>query len=630
MLLRFSRIVITFFVLAYTVLVLSGEAHAYAVSGLAEFSYRSYETKVGASKSSYQTWDQNYMANLAGHLIDPRILLFNAGVGFSDSHSSSGTDAQSLNYNLRASFFPGMYVSWDLYGSKTTTSIASPSSLDNYDVTSTSYGGALRLNLASGRGKRNNNNWANNNNNSNKFGGNDLRFLLPDITLSHDHTESESDRLPVPLRETRDTTKASLQYFTRAAFKLQLDGSIETYENLLSGAGYKSTTLTLDSYIRPSSGSELTISGRTTEREVDSIAGFSPTEKTQTMNVRYDVRGKNGVEQYYRYDFNKLERTNGYFTTQRGDAQIRYTIVPELKVFGGVEYGAAAYHSRDAAGAVTEYTTDSGGLVAGASFGKTYRPDFLGPFSFHTNYDFRYGFIDVSSATAGTSGSGNYYTNNFGAGIASVDWKEENLSLDYSFNNKRDHSPNNNNSYQHTTRFAVSSRRIPRTTLRATASYYVQESESAIPNVFSGAATDTMQQHRAYFYDATADYAASSYLNFGAGASRGHNVNNTYTLSTLTPVSINGQVTIEDVAFGTARFVYPFTRDLLYRADAREEYRSENVQDVVTRSHQLTTGIDYRIRKIYVNIEYRLRQDIPDNAQRVTQQTFLAKLSRPF
>jgi hypothetical protein len=589
----------------------------YRVSGVVEFTYRNLETKTGNSVTSDIYWTQTYRANLQGDLFDPRFMRFSGGAGYSVYTYKNASDSTMVDYNLNTAFFPGMKVSWDLFGNKSVRSVETATSIAGYDVTTTSYGGTLNLRL--GSSSRNGNNRNNNSGSS---------MQLPDITLSRRHTESESQSITSPLHETRDDTRATVNYGIGSSVSLNLDGSIEDYENLANNSSYESKTANLTSNIRVSPDAELKLTGHLTDRATQNISGLEASEKAQTYNAILDFKETNGLHHYYRYDFIDQKTSSSEFTSNRGEARVIYRIRDEWRIQGGLDYSLSDYARKPNLTDPGEKTSlETGGLLTGVLYRKKYTPAFMGPFSFDTGYDFNTGFSNLTSETGGPEGSGWYYTNNVSLGINSTGWGKENLNFTYSYNNRRDGSPLQNDMWQHSYRFLVTTRRISNTKIHGSASYISQEYRSEAGSIFlttSLAQQSINQQRRSLTYDLTAEHYVSASLSLAAGAVRGQSTSTVFTLSTLPSKTVS-----EDLYYyGAANFTYLLTRNLFYRAQLREEYRTSLSTD--TQSHQMNMFLDYRIRQIFVNVEYRLRVDAPENTTRSTQQYYYVKLSRPF
>lgn len=612
---------------AILILLLPGEAAArYNVSGVVEFSYRNYETEIGSDKISDNYFTQTYRANIGSFLWDPRFAVFNGGIGYNLISNGNGSDSRNLSYNLSTSFFPGMKISWDLFGTKDTNRVESNINIAGYETTTTSYGGTLRLNLNTGGRRGNNNNrYYNRYNNFNNNRG-WSRIPLPDITLSRVHHESESLNTVNPLNETRDDTKASIQYRRNSRFTLVIDGGLEEYRNMKDNSSYDTSTASLSSDIQVSRDAELKLNGRLTDRTTTNIAGYDASRTSSNYSVALNFEEKEGVASFYRYDFSRSQIPGNDFESQRVQAQISYRFDEDLNFNTGVNYGVSDYTTTTAGGQEVKSTLETGGIQAGAAYHKLYTPGFLGPFGFNTDYGLNAGFSKLSgNAIAQEEGSGWYYANSVGLGLRSIGWKEETASLTYSYSNKRDQSPLNNDMELQSCSLSISTRRVPRTSINASGSYAVQHTRLENTNNLFMAQLDSNAQRRTMQYNVNAVYTASSYLRLQAGASRGDTTSVTsYSLSTLPSVIISQ----DDLFYGAAQFSYRFTRNVLFNAELREEYRSTKTTD--TKAHQLNMNLNYRIRAIFINFEYRWRQDDPDNALKSTQQYYFAKLSRPF
>lgn len=589
----------------------------YRVSGVVEFTYHGLTTQTGNAKASDYYWTQYYRTNVQGDVFDPRFLRFSGGVGYAINTYKNGPDTDALEYNINTSFFPGMKLAWDLFGSNSVQNVESDTNIAGYDMTTESYGGTLKLNL--GRSGKSRNRRRNNNNNGDSF-------LLPDITLSRIHTETESLSSTAPLSETRDDTRASINYWFNKNFDLNLDGTAERYENLIGGSSYDTKTVDMLSTIWVAPDAELKLEGHVTDTLTENITGYAADETTLNYRMHLDFKEKNGFRHYYRYNFDKRQDVSSEQTTHRAEARLIYDITEELELRGGLDY-TLSYYTLAPGPLPTDLGNDqtdiNGGLNAGLRYDKKYSSPLLGPFVIETAYAFGYGFTDVSDEIdPSNDGRGPFYTNEANLGLRSAGWRRDNLVISYSFSNKRDDSPVNNDMWQHSYRLVLDTRRVPRTQIRGTASYTSLDSSYEESVKTTQTQQGLNEKRRSYLYDLTVDHRVSSYVSLTAGATRGQDTS-TYTLSSLATA-----VTEDDLYYALANIFYPITRRLRYRAQLREELRMTQTTD--TRNHQVLMYLDYRIRRIFVKFEYRWRQDIPENSARSAQSYYYAKLSRPF
>lgn len=596
-------------------------ASQYRVSGIVEFTYHSLDTKAGGNTVTRDNyWTQNYRANMSGDLWDPRFLKFNIGVGYTAYSYLNSADSSSVNYNVFTNFFSGRKISWDIFASKNVNTIDSSAVISGYDVTTTSYGGTLNLRL--GRNGRNGNNGNNRNNNIS-------RITLPDITITHVRTESQSDSPINPLDETRDETRAVIVYRPNPYFDLNLDGGVERYRNDKNNASYDSSTVNLNSIFRISPDAALMLNGRFTDRTTQNFSGYNPEETNQTYSAMLDFKEKDGRRHYYKYEFNELEYSTSDFTKHNLEAGFILRSSEGIRFRGQADFSKMDYTREAAVGDPGERSyLDRAGLLGGVSYRKKNIPTFIGFIYFESGYDLSLGYSRLVSETNSAEGSGMFYENAVNLGVG-PEWEKDTMSLNYSYSNKRDNSPMNNDIWQETYRFSVATKRIPRTSLRGSVAYITQQNSSEAGTIFTtssvfGTQQGINQERRSLTYDLTSDYWVSAYLTLSAGASRGRSTSNSYTLSTLTSkVDSN-----DEYYYGAANLNYPLGRYLFYRLQLREEYRATLASD--TQSHHVNMYLDYRIRSIFVNLEYRWREEIPDNALRNTQQYFFAKISRPF
>lgn len=612
----------------------------YQVSGIVEFTYENYESKVGGHRrSSYERFSQMYNVGLVTSIWDPRFLVLSGNVGYTKSDYSSGDNGSDMtHYGLNASFFSRSRVSLDLYGRKTMQTIQGQTSLAGYDVNTSSYGATLNLRLArwnrARNNNRNNNNNGNsgnfdNNNNNNNNGNNRWSLPLPDIRFIYDHNDLNSVNSINPLDQTRDNTKMAIQYRLRNT-DLNFDGTYEQFTDKVLGSGYDTKTANFDSQTRFSSRADLGFTVRLTDRNTTNISGYNPHDSSAAFGARLDFSEKYRIRHYYRYDYTYQENVNAEYTTNSAKAGISYRMLDGLNLHGGLTYGVKEYQPKATATTPSYgYTQDDMGLFAGMSYVATLRPDYLDPFILNANYDFSLGYsktstLDQTSAQA----DGLNYTNTGGVGIVSSGWKTEELGANVTFSNRRDHSAAGNEFMQRSYSLSASTKRVPKTNLRALLSYNINERMTKVTNIFVQQ-SNALTQYRSLVFHLDADYTPLPYLVFYAGSSRDLSASNSITLSTLNSQAMYAR-TLQTMYYGSATFNYQITRRLQYRAELREEYRIDDYYKTETQTHRINMYVDYRIRMITASLEYLLQEDIPSNSLSVIQQRYLAKISRPF
>ncbi|OGW36185.1 MAG: hypothetical protein A2X58_04885 [Nitrospirae bacterium GWC2_56_14] len=294
---------------------------------------------------------------------------------------------------------------------------------------------------------------------------------------------------------------------------------------------------------------------------------------------------------------------------------------------GGLNYTLAEYITRATTTAPAapeeKQNLKSGGAQTGVAYRRLYKPDFLGPFAMNTDYGFNTGYTKITSTRASEDvGNGLYYENTAAIGFTSIEWKEDSLFAGYNISSRRDRSPLGNNVRQQSFRLDASTYRIPRATVRANVSYTVMESSSAYSVFLNRMANNS---GRSLFYQVSALYIVSPALNVDAGASQGRSSNAAPTLSTLQP---NVTAPVEQVAYIGAHYATTITRNLMYRANVRDEYRSSF--RVKTETRNIDMGLDYRIRQVLVNFTYRWTEMMPENGLNTYLQSYMVTLSRPF
>lgn len=326
------RILLPIIALLAAELFLSGTAGAqYRVSGIVDFSYRNYESRSGNGPVfTDSTFLQNYQTALQGYVWDPRFLDFSAGVGYSIVSNNNGNDSTMLTYNLNANFFPGMRVSWDIFGNKGRNTVQSASNIVGNDIDSSSYGGTLYFRAAGSNGNGN----RNNNNNNNSGYRRSISQYLPDIMLSRIHTESESPSLSNPIHQTRDDTKASLAFRGNAAYDINLDGGLEQYEDLVNHATYEVKSANFSSNARLTPEADLKLSAGTSDRNTENMAGFLGSEKTSSYGMTLDFHPQVGLRHFYRYNYQSLDNTTTQYDAATAEAQLNYQLMDSILIRG--------------------------------------------------------------------------------------------------------------------------------------------------------------------------------------------------------------------------------------------------------------------------------------------------------
>jgi len=626
-----------FYLSILTVLFFSpGRAEAYRVSGVVAFTYNADEYRSGNVRSSSHSFSQQYSASLQNYLWDPRFLRYQAGVAYNIT-SGSSSESKGLNYDLSMNFFPGMMISWDLYGRQSTSKVSTNENIAGYDLNTNSYGGSLKLNLSRrGGGRRGNNNNNNNNNSNNSYNynnnnnnGSRIQFRLPDIGLSYGHVESDSAGSLNPIKESRDNAGLTMTYRINAQADLNMGQTAETYKNFITGGTYETKSTTFASKILVSPDADLDLSGNRTDRTTTGLAGFGRHDTMWGSTVALNFKERDRIRHGYTYGFSKSQSDYADRTSHNAAATVSYQLNRDLSLRGGLNYALAEYiiTSPTVTGAEEKQNMESGGAQTGVAYRKLYTPDFLGPFAMNTDYGFNTGYTKITSAQTSTSGdSGMYYENAAGIGFTSIGWEKDSLSTGYNISSRRDRSPLTNNVRSQSFRFDVSTFRIPQTTLRANVSYTVTESSASNYSIFlNNAQNNTSIGRRTLLYQVSALYSASPSLRFDAGASQGRSSNTAPTLSNLQP---NTDAPVEQLVYVGAHYVTSITRNLMYRANARDEWRSSSRVKTETRTFDM--GLDYRIRQVLVNFTYRWAEILPENGLSTYQQSYMVKLSRPF
>ncbi len=611
----------------------------YRVSGIVDFTYTSYKTKIGNSTSTTHTWIDHYGAGLDSSLWDPRFLLMNARVDYSTYHLEKSADQSHLSYRLAFTFFPKSAISWSLYDAKTISNVPSSGTLAGYDLETISRGGTLDIRMSRARRKSNNgNNYYNrNNNNGNNNSGNRRRgivYLLPDITIDANHVESQTfGSTTTPLHETRDNGSVTLNFLPTASTHVHIEGRTEKYKNLVMASGYDTKTVDLLSTTNLPGG-DLQVTVRSTERNYENVLALQNTvndSSTWLYGARLYLRGKNRVTQIYNADYSKLELPTTETETKRAMAQIIYTILPELTLQSSANFLQTAYRREATATTPADKSeVNRGDLSAGIRFYKEFKPEIIDPFILHMSYDLATGYGDVNSVSSGQVGSGIYYQNTASFGAQSSGWKFENVAFRCSYVDRRDHSPLHMNMMTQSYEVSAATTRIRNARMNVSAQFTSSESsvgQSPYPVVAQVSSSSI--QSRDLTYRAAVDYAFNANISLTSGANRSEvTTNSTYSLATLPVLGTPEQ--ISERFYATLAGNYSLSRTTRLRITGGEEYVSNKPSGAQTTSYVGTFGLLWRIRQIDMSLEYRWREDIPQNGLRSIQDYLFVRASRPF
>lgn len=614
----------------------------YRVSGLIEFSYQDDEVRSrGITTSSRSSFSQLYGLNFSSPVMDPRFMLLRASIQdtITSFNGDANPDQDLLTYDLGMTLFPGLRVSADLFGRKSVATIGETVGSKEYDVETTSYGGSLMLRLGGAPGRNGNyRNNRNNNNASNNNGGSWFGAMRSTINLSHAHTEAESLSTFAPREETRDNSSASASFQVNSALAVEVAGGLEKYENVLLDNGYKTTHAGAVARYAVARDAELRIEGRMAEREADNISAVLSDEEVLGYGIHLDIKGKDRLRQNYSHTVTRRKQPDTLYDDQNTTARLTWQLREKFYAVTGVHFRAADFEQDPSVlvpqGIVSSF--DTGAVLGGAGYTATFTPSFLRIFAVQTDYEFNAGYSKyATNEQAVPQGSGTYYVNRGGIQLNSTAWQNDSLNMGYQVVSQRDDSPLNYDFYDTMASLMLKTTRLPRTSITGQVKYSTHRLSSDGGSVFTSRPVVSLSDplvnqlgkvelRRGFTYIVDTDHRLSDYLSLLAGASRGQQVAETATLSTLTIMTDDTNF----LSYGSVRLNYPITRNLTFRADAREEYRSRLVTR--THSHIFESFLDLRIRKIFLSLEYRLREDAPTNDARTVRQLMFAKLSRPF
>jgi hypothetical protein len=348
-------------------------------------------------------------------------------------------------------------------------------------------------------------------------------------------------------------------------------------------------------------------------------------EDVSAYGAMLNFSEKDGLRHYYHYDHSQTKSVAAENSADRVQARVIYKITADLEVQGGVDYSVSEHDQT--APFTSSSKLNSGSVLGGIAYRNRGIPVDELPFALSTNYDFTMGFADLSSGSAGVSGRGLYYINAGGVGLSSTGWQFETLGLTYNVSSKRDDSPIHNDSNNQNITFNFSSSRLRNTRLSIISTYSVFANKADAGTEFMPNTVGVNQENRQFIYDANASYTVTTFLSVQAGAGRSEQSAQNYTLSTLGPAP-GGQVVLSNLLYAQADFNYAFTRNMIYRAALRDEKRKS--LGGVVQNYQVNMDLDYRIRSIFLNTQYRWRKDAPQGGLKSEQQYVYVKLSRPF
>lgn len=613
---------------------------AYKISGVADFSY--HIRKLQSENSPAHTdgyFSQNYSVSFGHYLLDPRFLHYSAAVGYNvtDMKHTSIEKTDALNYSVSLSFFPTLWFNWDLFSSQNNLTTDEANNTNTYDIKSSTYGGSFRINLQSGGRRRNNNNNNNYNNNNNNYNNRGARAILPWITpniaLHYISSDMESLNINNPRKETRTDTNADF-VFGKRSYSMTINAGREEFHDEIMKRDYEITRESVDMRTDVSKSGKLTFHGKLSDMDSLGFTGINASEKRGELNAGLYFKG-DVVNHDYNYAHNSVENSFADIQSDSIGSNVYFLVTDRLSLKAGVAYSVNDFKGKIPGTSSLRSTSEN--VMTGFSYQDTYAPDFLGPFSFNTNYDFALGTSKVENLTTGESGSGGYTTNGLSLSLNSTGWTSDNLTVTYAFNKRSDHSPLQNENENQKIFAHVRTTRIPKTLVEGSIDYNRREGSSKDPTggYLSMLTSNIFQNGRTKTYSMTLTHDLTTYLVLKAGTIRGDQQNMLQTLSTLQPEGRFESEYISDYVSGT--FSWMFTRRLLYTADVRDEWRRTSSQDSASQKAWMkmqtvsaSTGLQYFFRQVTLGLSYSYKRDMPENNLSSTEQNIYAKLTRSF
>jgi len=204
-------------------------------------------------------------------------------------------------------------------------------------------------------------------------------------------------------------------------------------------------------------------------------------------------------------------------------------------------------------------------------------------------------------------------------------WQKDSVSLVYSYNNRRDHSPLHVNTEAQSVNLNMTTQRVPRTNISLSSSYQEQNNSAGVSSILV-TNTTTNVQNRTFTYLFIAEHFLNDYVTLATGATRqqAKSTTDSSTLSTLASTDTS----IDEVVYASAQVKYAFTRNLNCKAGLRNEWRktkSNHSESTVAEMY-----LNYRIRKVFVSFEAHWKEDLPSDSLRTEQTSYYVKISRPF
>ncbi len=409
---------------------------------------------------------------------------------------------------------------------------------------------------------------------------------------------------------------------------MYVDAKDEKYENKLTGGKYdnKDTALNLRSNVF--SGGSLSITGDDGELKTQNLSGYNQDTKKQTASATLHF-GSNGLRQDYRYGYSWQDNSQIATTQQSVSANIFKDITQALTLKGGLNYSDTDFESKTTSSSSYLYTT--GNVLGGVLYHEQYRPNFLGPFGFTTNYEVSYGTSTLKNKATGISSNGAYEDNNLYLAFDSLGWVQDYFGVSYTYDKQRDQSSLGitNELRKVVVRFKTTM--IPRTVIDGTIDYSNRDSQSNDPTggYLTGSASNLNTNGRSTLYTLTVDHALAYYLTLSAGINRTDTLSNDVTLSTLQPVSRSN--TQYETDYFKLNYNWMFTRRLTFAAQFRDEWR-RTLSDTAAaqnrvQAYLINLNLNYTLRQVVVTLSYDYRQE---NHNQYTEQTYYLKLTRRF
>lgn len=486
----------------------------YTLTGSMKWEYETYSFEDDTTARERVRFLQNYNINLAGNIVDPRLVTFNAGLRYwldnaetedsSTTSTSSDDDTSELGYNVSFSFFPRSWYPFTIYADRSTQDTAS-----NYypttTTTNTSYGANMSLRLTT----------------------------LPSVDMRYDTINSNTKNPDYPTETDTTTYSVNLSKRFERLWDSYVSGGYTSYESedKTSGAKSASSTYYLNERSDISKTTSLDMNAMLNDYTSETSSGKSDSQY-MGLGVGLSMQPYKRFRHNYSYNYSKSDSSST--TGSKSETTINsfggnasYLILKEWPVDGVLRYSTSDFSDETtttstgvldtsvgtswsinknwSTGAGLAYyaqdtSSDSGEDSSGESTSGTAGIKYTTPIRF---LDFRSGYTFAYSSVTSEPGEDTKTTMHaFNAGVG-TSYNRRYLSANAAYDFTYTISSPGEDGDTHSVSFDANTTYIPHTVVNASANWYFGRTKSILSDSKSNTRSAALSATNTYFTAAT-------------------------------------------------------------------------------------------------------------------------------